>query len=439
MTATSTSESSAKSSAEVNERIHAQERSQPVARARHSVLSVVLIRSYQRLLHGLALVLPFRRSQLLIAAGCSRDLAGLLQRKGWRRPLLVTDQRLMQLQLPHPLIADLNRIGLHGSVFDQVPENPTLSSVEAGLRFYRAAGCDSLIAFGGGSVIDCAKGIGARVGNPWLPLRWMEGLFRVLLPPPPLACVPTTAGSGSEASIAAVFTDPERRRKIAIGDLKLLPQVTVIDPELMRGLPPTVTAAGGLDALTHAVESFIGRNGSAFSERKALSALSRIARWLPLAYQQGDDLEARLQMALAAHEAGEAFTRTNVGYAHAIAHALGCEYGIPHGLANAIALPKVLDWSLPACETKLALLARSIDLGAAGDSESSLAVQFIRWIEALNQELGVPAGVVQLHRDDIPRISCNVLKEAHPAYPVPRLMTPADCEALLCRFLVGTD
>ena len=145
----------------------------------------------------------------------------------------------------------------------------------------------------------------------------------MLLPPPPLACVPTTAVSGSEASIAAVSTDPERGRKIAIGDLKLLPQVTVIDPELMRGLPPTVTAAGGLDALTHAVEAFIGRNGSAFSERKALSALSRIARWLPLAYQQGDDLEARLQMALAAHEAGEAFTRTNVGYAHAIATASG--------------------------------------------------------------------------------------------------------------------
>ncbi len=127
-----------------------------------------------------------------------------------------------------------------------------------------------------------------------------------------------------------------------------------------------------------------------------------------------------------------------MGYAHAIAHALGCEYGIPHGLANAIALPKVLDWSLPACESKLALLARSIDLGAAGDGESSLAVQFIRWIEALNQALGVPAGVVQLRRDHIPQISCNVLKEAHPAYPVPRLMTQADCEALLRRFLVGT-
>ena len=166
----------------------------------------------------------------------------------------------------------------------------------------------------------------------------MEGLFRVLLPPPPLACVPTTAGSGSEASIAAVFTDPASNRKLAIADLKLLPQVVAIDPVLMQGLPPAVTAAGGMDALTHAVESYIGRSGTAFSRRKALAALRRITVWLPHAYHFGDDLEARLQMALAAHEAGQAFTRTNVGYAHAIAHGLGCRYGIPHGLASGAAL-----------------------------------------------------------------------------------------------------
>jgi alcohol dehydrogenase class IV len=166
----------------------------------------------------------------------------------------------MDLRLPEPLLSDLEAGGLHCIVFDQVPENPTIASVEAGVHRYRSAKCDSLIAFGGGSVMDCAKGIGARVGNPWLSLRWMEGLFRVLLPPPPLACIPTTAGSGSEATVAAVFTDTGRRRKFAIADLKLIPKFTVIDPGLMSDLPPSITAAGGLDALTHAVESYIGRN-----------------------------------------------------------------------------------------------------------------------------------------------------------------------------------
>lgn len=408
----------------------------PRSQTLRAFLSVVLIRSYQRLIHGLAMVLPFRRSHQLIGAGCSRNLAEVLKAKGWRRPLFVTDQQLMQLQLPDALLRRLDRCGLPATVFDHVPENPTLFSVEEGLRCYRNAGCDSLIAFGGGSVIDCAKGIGARVGNPWLSLRWMEGLFRVVLPPPPLACVPTTAGSGSEATIAAVLTDPERGRKVAIGDLKLLPQVTVIDPELMRGLPPSITAAGGLDALTHAVESFIGLSSTAFSRRKALSAVDRIAQWLPLAYHQGDNLEARLQMALAAHEAGEAFTRTNVGYAHAIAHALGCEYGITHGLANAITLPKVLDWSLPACEPQLAVLARTLELGSARDHQTSLAKQFIGWLEALNRDLGIPAGVAPLRRDAIPRLSRNALKEAHPVYPVPRLMTQSDCEVVLQQLML---
>ena len=395
------------------------------------------IRAHQRLLQGLALVLPFPRSKLLVGAGSSRQLAAELRRRGWRRPLLVTDRTLMQLALPRPLQDALAAAGMPCVLYDRVPENPCLSSVEAGLQHFQSQGCDSLIAIGGGSVIDCAKGIAARAGNPWLPLRRMEGLFRVLLPPPPLACVPTTAGSGSEASIAAVFTDPAANRKLAIADLKLLPRVVAIDPVLMRGLPPAVTAAAGMDALTHAVESYIGRSGTAFSRRKAVAALRRIAVWLPHAYHHGDDLEARLQMALAAHEAGQAFTRTNVGYAHAIAHGLGCRYGIPHGLANAMALPAVLSWSAPACAERLASLARALELGDTSESAPALAERFIAWIEDLNRQLGIPATVAALRSGDIPALSRGVLREAHPGYPVPRLLDQASCEALLRRLLPG--
>ena len=395
------------------------------------------IRAHQRLLQGLALVLPFPRSKLLIGAGSSQQLAAELQRRGWRHPLLVTDRTLMQLGLPRPLQGALAAAGVPCTVFDRVPENPCLTSVEAGLEHFRREGCDSLIAVGGGSVIDCAKGIAARAGNPWLSLQRMEGLFRVLLPPRPLACVPTTAGSGSEASIAAVFTDPVNQRKRTIADLKLIPRVVAIDPDLMLGLPPAVTAAAGMDALTHAVESYIGCSGTPFSRRKALSALGRIAVWLPHAYRQGDNLEARLQMALAAHEAGQAFTRTNVGYAHAIAHALGCVYGIPHGLANAMVLPAVLRWSKPACEAKLAALARAIGLEVEAPSDAALAERFIAWVDDLNRQLGIPTTVAPLRSDAIPAIARAVLREAHPDYPVPRLMDQADCAALLRRLQAG--
>ena len=202
------------------------------------------MRVYQRLLQGLALVLPFPQTRKLIGAGALRSLPEQLQGRRWQRPLLVTNQQLLHLQLPQPLVEELQRTGRPCRVFDQVADNPSIACVEAGLRAYREGRCNSLVAVGGGSVIDCAKAIGARAANPWMSCRAMEGLFRVVLPPPPLACIPTTAGSGSEASIAAVLTDHQRQRKLAMADLKLLPEITVIDPELMVGLPPAITAAG---------------------------------------------------------------------------------------------------------------------------------------------------------------------------------------------------
>ena len=387
--------------------------------------------AYHLVLKNLARVLPFPQPTLLIGNDSLQCLGDLLQQRGWTRPLLISDRQLMHLQLPAPLINALASAGISCSIFDAVPENPTIASVEAGLRRFQASRCDSLIAIGGGSVMDCAKGIAARAGNPWLPLQWMEGLFKVIGPTPPLTCIPTTAGSGSEATIAAVFTAPGQSRKFAIADLKLMPRITVIDPQLMLTLPPSITAAGGMDALTHAVESYIGRNGNAWSQNKARSALRRIHRSLLNAYRQGDDLPARLDMALAAHEAGEAFTRTNVGYVHAIAHAIGSCYGLPHGLANAIALSPVLRWSQPACQSQLAELARTIALGDAQASDTELATQFIHWVEQLNRQLNIPPVVSELQDDDIPGLCQGILQEAHPDYPVPRLMTASDCASVM--------
>jgi len=351
--------------------------------------------------------------------------------RGLKRVLLVTDKDLMGLGLPNGLLASLAEHGVAYTVFDEVQPNPTIENVEAGVRAYKEHGCDAIVAFGGGSPMDCAKTIGARLGNPFLSVRRMEGYFRVLLPLPPFFAVPTTAGTGSEVTIVAVITDAASHRKFVITDIKLTPKLAVLDPELMVGLPPHITAATGMDALTHAVEAYVGVSGTPFTDDNAERAVRLIFEYLEEAYQNGKNLEARYQMALASYCAGAAFTRAYIGYVHAIAHNMGGLYGVPHGLANAIILPKVLRFSLHEAQGKLAALARLVNLGAPGDSEEALAVKFIEAIEGMNQRMQIPTTIAELQESDIPLIAKRALAEAHPDYPVPRIMTRAECEALV--------
>jgi alcohol dehydrogenase class IV len=243
--------------------------------------------------------------------------------------------------------------------------------------------------------------------------------------------VPTTAGTGSECTIVAVITDAASHRKFVITDLKLVPKLAVLDPELMVGLPPHITAATGMDALTHAVEAYIGRSGTPFTDENAERAVKLVFENLEEVYRNGKNLQARYQMALASYCAGAAFTRAYIGYVHAIAHNMGGLYGVPHGLANAIILPHVLRFSLREAQGKLAALARCVSLGAPGDSEESLALRFIEAIEQMNQRMKIPTTIAQLQAADIPLIARRALAEAHPDYPVPRIMTRAQCEALV--------
>jgi alcohol dehydrogenase len=253
---------------------------------------------------------------------------------------------------------------------------------------------------------------------------------------PPLYAVPTTAGSGSEATIAAVVTDSATHEKYAITDFKLVPGFTVLDPALTVGLPAPTTAATGMDALTHAVEAYIGRDGTPFTDAKAEDAVRLILDKLEIAYRDGSDLDARAAMLLASNEAGAAFTRAFVGYVHAVAHSLGGLYGVAHGLANAIVLPYVLDYYGSSAQAKLAELAVAGGLGSQAEPEAELAAKFIGKIRAMNAAMGIPTGVKELKEEDIPLLVWRVLHEGNPAYPVPKIMDADDCTALLRSLII---
>ncbi|HEX4885953.1 MAG TPA: iron-containing alcohol dehydrogenase, partial [Casimicrobiaceae bacterium] len=286
-------------------------------------------------------LLPIPQPVLLVGSGSSARLGQALAGFGHRKVMIVTDRVVAELGLPAALVEALRAGGTKHVVFDEITPDAPIPLIEKGIAFYERHRCDAIVAFGGGSPMDAAKTIALSVANRKHP-RKLVGYFKGLRAPVPLYAVPTTAGTGSEVTVAAVISDPEHGKKLVIADTRLVPAMAALDPVLMLGLPRPVTAATGMDALTHAVEAFIGRWATPHSDRMALAAVGLIYGNLRKAYRRGHDVEARQQMALAATYAGLAFTRANVGYVHAIAHQLGGRYHVPHGLANAILLPVVL-------------------------------------------------------------------------------------------------
>jgi alcohol dehydrogenase class IV len=384
---------------------------------------------------GLAVrMVPVPQPTLLVGAGSSVRLGQAIGAFAHEKILLVTDAVVLKLGLAKGLMDALKASGTDFVVFDEITPDAPIAVVEKGIEEYQSEHCDAIVAFGGGSVMDAAKAIGQSVANERHP-RDLVGYFRGWKGPPPMYAVPTTAGTGSEVTVAAVISDPENHKKLVIADSRLVPRMAALDPSLMIGLPKPITAATGMDALTHAVEAYIGNWGTEFTDSMALAAVSMIYENLPLAYANGKNLAAREQMALASAYAGMAFTRANVGNVHAIAHQLGGRYHTPHGLANAILLPVVLRFSSAAIEPKLATLARRAGLAGKGDSESRLAQKFLDSIEAMNRTLGIPKTLDALREKDIPGLAAAACWEADTNYPVPRAMSQSDCEALLRELL----
>lgn len=374
--------------------------------------------------------LPIPQPLLMVGPGASLRLAEAIGDFGHRKLMVVTDEVMLRLGLLQPVLDALAVRGTPTVVFDRVTPDAPIPLVQAGIDVFLEEDCDAVLAFGGGSVMDAAKAIALSAANGKHP-RELVGYFRGLHGPAPIYAVPTTAGTGSEVTVAAVISDPEHARKLVIADTRIVPRMAALDPCLMTGLPAPVTAATGMDALTHAVEAYIGTWGTAYTDRMALAAVRMIVQNLPRAVADGQDLVARESMALASTYAGLAFTRANVGNVHALAHQLGGRYHTPHGLANALMLAPVLRFSLAAAQDKLAELAVHVKLGHEGEALDRLAQRFVDAVSAMNPALGLPTRLDALRDDDIPALAQAACQEANLNYPVPRVMTQPDAEALL--------
>ncbi len=391
----------------------------------------LLFRCYHLLLKLIVLLVRIPDPRLFEGDNAVEVWLAELRRQGLERVLLVTDPTMARLGIAEQIASRLKEAGIAVSIFDGVQPNPTVENVERALALYQESGAEGLVAIGGGSVIDCAKLVGGRAVRPNKTVADLKGLFKVLRRLPSLSAIPTTAGTGSETTVAAVITDDKTHVKYAVTDLCLVPKYAVLMPELTRSLPPFFTATTGIDALTHAIEAYIGINGLPFSDGRALAAIDAIFTYLPRACRDGDDMEARAAMLKASFQAGQAFTRTSVGYVHAIAHQFGARYGTPHGLANAVMLMPVLNWYGWQIDKKLAQICDYCRLARVSDSDADKARTVRERVNALLSETGVPGVLADLKAEDIPALARAALAEAHPDYPVPRFINQAECEALI--------
>lgn len=401
-----------------------------------NIFKAIYCRTYQAALRCVMPFMPWRQPKVL------SDFAALVDELSAQHKLcalVVTDPVVSKLPMTGELLAALIGRGIKAVVYDRTVANPTLRNVGEAERLYRECGCDCIVALGGGSPIDCAKAVGARIARPNWDVRQMAGLLKVRKKLPTLAAIPTTAGTGSEVTVAAVVTDEQTHRKFAITDFNLVPSYAVLDSRLTAGMPPRLTAATGLDALTHAIEAYIGRSTTRRTRSYALKAVRLIFDNLQRACVDGADLDARDNMLQASYLAGLAFTRSYVGYVHAIAHALGARYNIAHGEANAIALPAVLQAYGGKADRKLRTIA--VAAGVADDSVTAAqgAQMLLSALRDMQRKLGIANTVAQLRAGDVPLLARLAEREANPLYPVPKLLGVEQIEQILRSLLPDSD
>ena len=396
-----------------------------------SILYNAYCRTFQKVMKIGVNFLDWTEPEIIRGAGSVKKLPAVIKAKGVTTVLVVTDKGLMGLHLLDGLFEALAAEGINYTVYDGVQPNPTIDNIEQALAMYKAAECNGIVAFGGGSPMDCAKACGARVVRPNKTVPQLRGLLKVIKKLPPLFAVPTTAGTGSETTIAAVVSNPKTHEKNPINDPRLRPKVAVLDPELTVGLPKHITSTTGMDALTHAVEAYIGHSNTKSTKAAAEKATRLIFDNITEAYENGKNIEARENMLVASYYAGLAFTRAYVGYVHSVAHNLGGMYGTPHGLANAVILPHMLEFYGKTAYKPLAKLADVAGLETAGLSTEQKALLFINKIKELNKRMDIPEAFDFIKEEDIPLIAKRALKEGNPLYPVPKIMDLATCKEFI--------
>ena len=395
-----------------------------------NTLELVWCRTFQAVLKIGNYFMGYRMPHYLEGPGKIAELGKFLQEKNINDVLVVTGSGMVRRGQVKPMLDGFEAAGIRYTLKTYDTTDPTSDDVEAGYKAYKDNGCKAIVALGGGSRIDCAKGIAAKAVHPRKKVSQLQGLLKVHWPIPPFVAIPTTAGAGSETTVAAVITDSATHRKAAINDPFLIPKYAVLDPELTKGLPPYTTATTGMDALAHAVEAYTNHTyNTKLENRLAKEAVKLIHDNILIAFEDGQNLEARQNMQRGAFYAGRAFTRGCVGYVHAVGHTLGGLYGVAHGLAMAVLLPHVMREFGASAHKRLAELADVC--GIPGRNEAEKANAFIAWIEETNKKMGLPDGFDVIRDEDIPQMIAWARKEANPLYPVPVVWGEKDFRRLI--------
>lgn len=419
-------------------------------------MNSLFCRIYQGAMKVGMYMLPWHTPEVIEDRADSDRLLEDIKRREVERLLVVMGPNMMKRGLPVPMLEKLRANGIECEVFDRLTSDPTDAQVEEGVRLYNEKNAQGIILFGGGSPMDCGKAIAARIARPDRTIAELQGVLKVRSrrKVPVMWAIPTTSGTGSEATMAAVITDHETHRKKSINDMAIIPHVCVLDAGLTAGLPPDITAYTGMDALCHAVEAYTNNAyNTALEKKMAKDAVKLIYENLEGAYENGSDMEKRRNMQRAAFYAGRAFTRGCVGYVHAIGHAVGGLYGVPHGKAMAILLPHVLKAFGSSAEAKLAELADHCGLSAeygvdhddrtggcacpaygamkGKTTNNGKARLFIEWIENTKRSMDIPDRFDCIKEEDVETIAKWADAEANPLYPVPKIFDRKQLEDLV--------
>ena len=392
-----------------------------------NIFKKISFRSYQKILHFSMYLLPFKEPLLFEGESSIDDLAMYLKHNNVKRLFVVTDDNIIKFDFFKDALKILGKYEISTDIFTGVKPNPSIQLIEIAFNKFLETSYDGLFAIGGGSAIDLAKGIGIRFTHPNHTLQSRKGILKVLKKQPLLIAMPTTAGTGSEATVACVVTDEDTNEKYAINDPVLIPKMACLNPNATLELPQSITATTGMDALTHAVEAYIGRSNTKKTKKMAKDAIKAINENLLSAYNNGHNMVVRMKMLKASYQAGVAFTRAYVGNIHALAHQLGGMYHVPHGLANAVLMPYVLKYYQEKAYKKLSQLYLVINRNANPLEKKENAIQFISWIRLMNKELNIPEKLLlNTNDEDILLMSKRAYKEANPLYPVPVIFEVED-------------
>lgn len=389
------------------------------------LLRKIFCRMYQNVFHLALPLLPYREPIILKSTD---EIGPEIKKKGIDSALVITDEFLQKSGAAKGVELSLLNNGIKFVVYGKTRPNPTVYNVEEALAIYKEHNCQCIIAFGGGSTIDCAKAVGARVVYPKCELDKLKGNLKIFRKLPVLFAVPTTAGTGSEVTLTAVITDPEKKHKYTINAFPLIPSYAVLDPVITYTLPQSITATTGMDALTHAVEAYIGRSTSKETRQLSKDAVKLILENIETAFSEPENYVARENMLKAAYKAGIALSKSYVGYIHAVAHSLGGWYNVPHGLANAVLLPKVLEAYGACVYKKLKDLAVYSAVADENDIEQLAAEKFIDRIKELNVNMNIPEFIPEIKEEDITDMAKKADAESNPLYPVPVLLNAKELE-----------